>query len=59
MPWSVFFQGGYAIHGTTAVRRLGQPASNGCVRLHPKDAKVFYQLVRANGLENTTVGVMR
>ena len=59
MPWSVFFHGGYAVHGTTEVRRLGRPASHGCVRLRPKDAKAFYRLVRANGIENTLVSVVR
>ncbi len=33
MPYAVFFHGGYAIHGTGAVRQLGRPASHGCVRL--------------------------
>ncbi|TIX76962.1 MAG: L,D-transpeptidase, partial [Mesorhizobium sp.] len=35
MPHSVFFKGGYAVHATNFVKRLGQPASHGCVRLHP------------------------
>ncbi len=59
MPWSVFFHGGYAVHGTTEVRRLGRPASHGCVRLHPDNAKIFYQLVKENGKENTLVSVVR
>ena len=59
MPWSVFFHGGYAVHGTTAVGRLGRPASHGCVRLAPKNAKLFYQLVRATGYENTVVSIVR
>src|SRR5690606_7743532 len=33
MPHSVFFRGGYAIHGTNHVRSLGRPASHGCIRL--------------------------
>src|SRR5262249_23323799 len=33
MPHSIFFYGGYAIHGTNAIRQLGGPASHGCVRL--------------------------
>jgi L,D-transpeptidase catalytic domain len=32
MPHSIFFHGGYAIHGTTHVSRLGRRASHGCVR---------------------------
>ena len=59
MPWSVFFHGGYAVHGTTEVRRLGRAASHGCVRLHPSNAKIFYQLVRENGKENTLVSIVR
>ena len=31
MPCSVFYDGGYANHGTSAVGRLGRPASHGCV----------------------------
>ncbi len=59
MPWSVFFHGGYAVHGTTEVRRIGRPASHGCVRLRPANAKIFYKLVQANGKENTLVSVVR
>ena len=59
MPWSVFFHGGYAVHGTTEVRRLGRPASHGCVRLHPSNAKIFYKLVQENGKENTLVSIVR
>ena len=59
MPWSVFFNGGYAIHGTTDIKRLGRPASHGCVRLHPQNAKVFYDLVKASGKENTIITVVR
>src|SRR3712207_7541770 len=32
MPHSIFFTGGYAIHGTPHVRSLGRPASHGCIR---------------------------
>jgi lipoprotein-anchoring transpeptidase ErfK/SrfK len=59
MPFAVFFTGGYAIHATDAVGRLGKPASHGCVRLAPKNAKLFYQLVRASGNENATVSIVR
>ncbi len=59
MPWSVFFHGGYAVHGTTEIRRLGRPASHGCVRLDPKNAKIFYQLVQASGREYTLISVVR
>jgi len=59
MPWSVFFHDGYAIHGTTEVWRLGQPASHGCIRLRPDNAKIFYTLVLKNGSENTTISISR
>jgi lipoprotein-anchoring transpeptidase ErfK/SrfK len=59
MPWSVFFNGGYAVHGTTDIKRLGRPASHGCVRLHPENAKIFYDLVKASGKENTIITVVR
>src|SRR5688500_506227 len=35
MPHSIFFTGGYAIHGTPHVKNLGRPASHGCIRLAP------------------------
>lgn len=57
MPYSVFYYRGYAIHGTNDLKRLGRPASHGCVRLHPKNAKKFYQLVAQYGMGNTQVVV--
>ncbi|GLK69625.1 L,D-transpeptidase [Hansschlegelia plantiphila] len=59
MPYSVFFRGGYAIHGTGYVRSLGRPASHGCVRLHPTNAATFYNLVRAQGLGNARIVITR
>lgn len=59
MPWSIFFRGNYAIHGTTELRKLGSPASHGCVRLHPDNAKVLFRMVRAEGLAETLVLVGR
>ena len=49
MPHSLFFRGGYAIHGTNAVGRLGRPASHGCVRLGPGNASRLYSLVQQHG----------
>lgn len=49
MPHSLFFKGGYAVHGTGAVGQLGRPASHGCVRLSPGHAAQLYSLMRANG----------
>lgn len=59
MPHSIFFKGGYAIHGTNDIRRLGRPASHGCVRLHPRHAKQLYSLVKAYGARNTRIVVQR
>ena len=55
MPWSVFYDGDYAVHGTYQTKRLGRPASAGCVRLAPKHAAVFFNLAREEGLDNTLI----
>lgn len=55
MPHSIFFKGGFAIHGTNHLKRLGTPASHGCVRLHPDNAAQLFSLVRANGMGNTDI----
>jgi hypothetical protein len=55
MPHAIFFSGGYAIHGTSAVRQLGRPASHGCVRLAPGHAAQLYALVQAHGMSATRI----
>lgn len=55
MPWAVFYHGNYAIHGTNQIKRLGKPASHGCVRLHPDNARILFRMIRAEGLANTRV----
>lgn len=57
MPNSIFFYHGYAIHGTYQTRRLGRPASRGCIRLAPGHARTLYNLVNANGRQNFRVNV--
>jgi lipoprotein-anchoring transpeptidase ErfK/SrfK len=57
MPHAVFFTGGYAVHATEAVARLGSPASHGCVRLAPENAATFFALVEAYGARMTTIRV--
>jgi lipoprotein-anchoring transpeptidase ErfK/SrfK len=57
MPHSVFFSGGFAIHGTQYVKRLGRRASHGCVRLHPTNAARLYKLVLIYGLDNTRIRI--
>jgi lipoprotein-anchoring transpeptidase ErfK/SrfK len=46
MPYSIFFNEGYAIHGSYEVSRLGRPASHGCIRLSPSNAAVLFALVK-------------
>ena len=57
MPYSIFFKGNFAIHGTNSIRRLGRRASHGCVRLHPKNAKKLYALIRKYGKGNTFIKI--
>lgn len=57
MPNSIFFRGGYAIHGTGYTKQLGRPASHGCVRLHPHHARTLYNLVRKHGRGNTRIRI--
>jgi len=49
MPHSIFFRGGYAIHGTYAVSQLGSPASHGCIRLAPGNAAALFAMVQREG----------
>ena len=55
MPFAVFFTGGYAIHATDAVARLGSTASHGCVRLTKENAAMFFDLVETNGKWKTKI----
>lgn len=57
MHYAVFYSGGYAIHATTEVSRLGRAASHGCVRLAPGHAAKFYALVRSHGAANTRITI--
>ena len=59
MPNSIFYHGGYAIHGTGAIKRLGRVASHGCVRLHPNNARTLFNLVKSEGRRNTKIKVYR
>ncbi|GEM_PF-300671 len=58
MPYTIFYHGNYAIHGTRSVRKLGRPASHGCVRLHTKNAKKLYTLVNKNGKNNMSIKIV-
>ncbi|MFZ5692092.1 MAG: L,D-transpeptidase [Pseudomonadota bacterium] len=55
MPYSIFFHGHYAIHGTNQIKKLGRRASKGCVRLHPRDAAVLFNLVQKQGMAKTRI----
>ena len=57
MPHSIFFHGGFAIHGSYEISQLGGPASHGCIRLHPDNAATLYSLVQQQGMEATTIVV--
>jgi lipoprotein-anchoring transpeptidase ErfK/SrfK len=59
MPHSIFYDAGYAIHGSYETGSLGRPASHGCVRLHPADAETLFELVLTVGPENTGIVVRR
>jgi lipoprotein-anchoring transpeptidase ErfK/SrfK len=58
MPYSIFFRGGYAIHGTSEIRNLGRPVSHGCVRLSPGNARSLFELVQTHGQQNTTIEIV-
>ncbi|MFT5510080.1 MAG: lipoprotein-anchoring transpeptidase ErfK/SrfK [Hyphomicrobiaceae bacterium] len=55
MPYSVFFNGGIATHGTGYTSRLGGAASHGCIRLRTANARKFYQLVHRHGYKRTRI----
>lgn len=55
MPYAIFFRGNYAIHGTNQIKRLGRPASAGCVRLHPEHAARLFSLTKQVGTQNLRV----
>ena len=58
MPYSIFFHGGYAIHGTGSIRSLGRPASHGCVRLDPRNAAQLFAWTRQVGMRNMRVVIV-
>ena len=58
MPNSIFFLGGYAIHGTGYVKSLGRPASHGCVRLAPGNAAKLYDLIKKHGLGSARITIV-
>lgn len=59
MPYSIFYNGNFAVHGTNQVSRLGRPASAGCVRLDVKNAATLYSMALREGLKNVRIVVHR
>jgi lipoprotein-anchoring transpeptidase ErfK/SrfK len=59
MPYAIFYNGHYAVHGTNQINRLGRPASAGCIRLHPENAAILFGLAQKEGLKNTRIVVSR
>jgi L,D-transpeptidase catalytic domain len=58
MPHTMFFDmRGHAIHGFSDVAHLGLAVSHGCVRLAPANATVLFNLVKEEGMANTSVTV--
>lgn len=57
MPYSIFFNGHYAIHGTTQIDKIGSPASAGCVRLHPDNAAILFNLTKQVGLSSVKIEI--
>jgi 4-aminobutyrate aminotransferase-like enzyme len=56
MPHSIFFTKiGHAIHGSYDTKKLGMPASHGCVRISPAHAATLFALVKQDGLVKTKV----
>jgi lipoprotein-anchoring transpeptidase ErfK/SrfK len=57
MPFSIFYDGHYAIHGTKETSKLGRPASMGCIRLHPDNARILFEMVKEVGMRNVQIVV--
>lgn len=57
MPFSIFYSGNFAIHGTNSTSKLGSPASAGCIRLSKSNASKLFSMAKRAGLENTVVVV--
>jgi lipoprotein-anchoring transpeptidase ErfK/SrfK len=59
MPFSIFYSGNFAIHGTNSLSKLGSPASAGCIRLSKANAARLFAMTKRAGLKNTLVVVER
>ncbi|HSC87801.1 MAG TPA: L,D-transpeptidase [Polyangiaceae bacterium] len=45
VPWVMYFQGGYALHGAYWHDDFGRPRSHGCINLSPVDARYVFSWV--------------
>lgn len=57
MPYAIFYSGNFAIHGTNQTKRLGRPASAGCVRIHTANAAKLFSMVQRHGKRNFRVKI--
>jgi hypothetical protein len=58
MPHSMFFDlHGHAIHGFFDEKHLGMAVSHGCVRLSRANATTLFDMVKAEGMANTSVTI--
>ena len=58
MPYSIFYNGDFAVHGTDQIGKLGTPASAGCIRLHPQNAEILFNKVKSVGLDQAIISVI-
>lgn len=42
-PHTIYYQGGYAIHGAHWYNKFGTPVSHGCINLAPNHAKWIFE----------------
>ncbi|WP_367616353.1 L,D-transpeptidase family protein [Corallococcus exercitus] len=42
VPWTMFFEGDFALHTAYWHDRFGEPVSHGCINLAPRDARALY-----------------
>jgi lipoprotein-anchoring transpeptidase ErfK/SrfK len=52
VPWTMYFYGGYGIHGTYWHNNFGTPMSHGCVNMRNEDAEWVFQFARIGTLIN-------
>ena len=57
MPFAIFYDGNYAVHGTNQISKIGTPASAGCIRLHPQNAEILFNKVKSVGLDQAIISV--